>query len=70
VRAVGNFCKTNVRSGNFKGNYNFNIKTQMEMRDFVERRGDKKELVSMVFVGGSQTGRLAKEIGMGKVSGW
>jgi hypothetical protein len=46
--------------------YNFNNKTQMEMRDFVERRGDKKELLSVAFVGGSQIGRLAKEMENGK----
>jgi hypothetical protein len=39
VKAVGNFCRESVHSGNFKGNYNFNIKQQMEMRDFIERKG-------------------------------
>jgi hypothetical protein len=31
VRAVGNFCKSSVQAGRFKGNYNFNVKEQMEM---------------------------------------
>jgi hypothetical protein len=43
VRAVGNFCKGSVWAGSFKGNYYLNVKKQMEMRDFVERKGDKKE---------------------------
>jgi hypothetical protein len=62
VRAVGNFCKKSVRAGSFKGNYNFNVKQQMEMREMVERKGGKKEDVTVVLVGGSQMGRLAKEL--------
>jgi hypothetical protein len=60
VRAVGNFCRTSVRAGSFKGNYNFNVKQQMEMREFVERKGEKREDVTVVMVGGSQMGRLAR----------
>jgi hypothetical protein len=63
VRAVGNFCKKSVRAGSFKGNYNFNVKQQMEMRELVEQKGGKREDVTVVLVGGSQMGRLAKELG-------
>jgi hypothetical protein len=62
VRAVGNFCKKSVRAGSFKGNYNFNVKQQMEMRELVERKGGKREDVTVVLVGGSQMGRLAREL--------
>ncbi len=62
VRAVGNFCKKSVRAGSFKGNYNFNVKQQMEMRELVERKGGKREDVTVVLEGGSQMGRLAKEL--------
>ncbi len=66
VKAVGNFCRESVRNGNFKGNYNFNIKQQMEMRDFIERKGGKKEIVRIALIGGSQIGRLAKEMENGR----
>jgi hypothetical protein len=66
VRAVGNFCRESVRSGNFKGNYNFNIKQQMEMRDFIERKGGRKETVKIALIGGSQIGRIAKEMENGR----
>jgi hypothetical protein len=62
VRAIGNFCRASVRSGSFKGNYNFNVKQQMEMREFVESKGEKKEDVTVVMVSGSQIGRLAREL--------
>ncbi len=62
VRAIGNFCRTSVRAGSFKGNYNFNVKQQIEMREFVERKGEKREDVTVVLVGGSQMGRLAREL--------
>jgi hypothetical protein len=62
VRAVGDLCKKGVRAGRFRGNYNFNLKRQMEMRELIELRSEKRENVSVIFVGGSQMGRLAKEI--------
>jgi hypothetical protein len=34
----------------------------MEMRELIERRSEKRGKVSMVLVGGSQMGRLAREI--------
>ncbi len=63
VRAIGNFCRESVRGGSFKGNYKFNAKEQMEMREFVERKGKNLKNVTVVLVGGSQIGRLAKEMG-------
>jgi hypothetical protein len=34
----------------------------MEMRELIERRSERRESVSVVFVGRSQLGRLAREI--------
>jgi hypothetical protein len=62
VRAIGNFCRASVRAGSFKGNYKFNVKQQMEMREFVERKGKKLEDVTVVMMGGSQMGQLAREL--------
>jgi hypothetical protein len=62
VRAVSNFCKRGVREVRYKGNYSFNVKKQMQMRELIEQKGNKSSSVSMVIVGGSQMGRLAKEI--------
>jgi hypothetical protein len=55
-----------VRGGSFKGNYKFNAKQQMEMREFVERKGKKLENLTVMMVGGSQMGRLAMEMGSRK----
>ncbi len=66
VRAVSNFCKKGVRDGRYKGNYSFNVKGQMEMRELIEQRGNKSSSVSLCIVGGSQMGRLAKEISSGE----
>jgi hypothetical protein len=62
VRAIGNFCRASVRAGSFKGNYKFNLKQQMEMGEFVERKGRKLENVTVVMIGESQMGRLAREL--------
>jgi hypothetical protein len=69
VRAVGNFCKKGVWNSRYKGNYSFNVKRQMEMRDLFEQRGNKVNTVSLCIVGGSQLGRLAKEIANGEGNG-
>jgi hypothetical protein len=34
----------------------------MEVREMIERKSERREDVSVVFVGGSQLGRLAREI--------
>jgi hypothetical protein len=69
VRAVSNFGKKGVRDGRYKGNYSFNVKRQMEMRELIEQKGNKSSSVSMCIVGGSQMGRLAKEISSGDGTG-
>jgi hypothetical protein len=51
-----------VRAESFKGNYNFNVKEQMEMREIFERKGEKRENVTVAFVGGCQIGRSAREM--------
>jgi hypothetical protein len=69
VRAVSNFCKLSVRDGRYKGNYSFNVKRQMEMREVIEQRCNRANPVSLCIVGGSQMGRLAKEIAKGEGNG-
>ncbi len=69
VRVVSNFCKKGVREGRYKGNYSFNVKRQMEMRELIEQKGNKSSSVSMCIVGGSQMGRLAKEISSDEETG-
>jgi hypothetical protein len=71
VRAVGNFCKSSVRAERFKGNYNFNVKEQIEMREVVERKGESRESVSVAFIGGGggQIGRLARDMAREEGSG-
>ncbi len=59
-----------MRAGSFKGNYHFNVKRQMEMREFAECKGEKKENVTVALVGGGQTGRLAREMENGTGLGW
>jgi hypothetical protein len=56
VRAVGEFCKKGVRAGRYRGNYNFNLKRQMEVREMIERKSERREDVSVVFVGGEPIG--------------
>ncbi len=61
TRALGEFCRKAVAEGHYKGNYRFNLRGQMEMR---ARSGEeKRDMVSVVFVGGSQMGRIKDEIG-------
>ncbi len=52
TKVVGEFCRSAVRLGRYRGNYRFNLKGQMEQRAWVkEKRMD-------VLVGGSQFGRM------------
>jgi hypothetical protein len=61
TKALGDFCRKAVAEGHYKGNYRFNLRGQIEMR---ARSGEeKRDTVSVVFVGGSQMGRIKDEIG-------
>jgi hypothetical protein len=60
TKAVGGYCKEAVREGSFKGNYVFNLKEQMGKRMGAMASDGGKVRVAMV--GGSQMGRLAKEM--------
>jgi hypothetical protein len=42
----------------------------MEMREFVECKGEKKENVTVALVGGGQIGRLAREMENRTGLGW
>jgi hypothetical protein len=60
TQAVGNYCKAAVREGSFRGNYRFNLKEQMGQRaEGSESQGGKVTLLS---IGGSQMGRITKEM--------
>jgi len=61
TRAIGDFCREGVREGSYKGNYVLNLKEQMEER--VRRREGELRKYSVLFVGGSQIGRIAEEVG-------
>ncbi len=52
TKALGDFCRKAVAEGHYKGNYRFNLRGQMEMR--ASSGDEKKDKVSVVFVGGSQ----------------
>jgi hypothetical protein len=62
TRALGDFCRASVKEGTYKGNYRFNLKGQMENRAMEDAGKGKMDKVSVVFVGGSQMGRLKDEI--------
>jgi hypothetical protein len=62
TRALGDFCRASVKEGTYKGNYRFNLKGQMENRAMEDAEKGKMDKVSVVFVGGSQMGRLKDEI--------
>jgi hypothetical protein len=62
TRALGDFCRASVKEGTYKGNYRFNLKGQMEKRSMEDAEKEKTDKVSVVFVGGSQMGRLKDEI--------
>jgi len=51
-----------VREGNFRGNYAFMLKEQMEQRAEGEEKVGGK--VKILVVGGSQSGKMGKEIGV------
>jgi hypothetical protein len=59
TKALGDFCKTAVGSGRFKGNYRFNLKDQMQQR----ARLDGKNMVEavVVIVGGGGGGARWEE---------
>jgi hypothetical protein len=59
-KAVGDFCREGVREGTYKGNYVLNIKEQME--DRVRRREGEAKKLRVLFIGGSQIGRIMDEV--------
>jgi hypothetical protein len=60
TKAVAAYCKEAVREGSFRGNYVLNIKEQMEQRAVrAEREGWR---VNVLMVGGSQVGRIGREM--------
>jgi hypothetical protein len=60
TKAVAAYCKEAVREGTFRGSYVLNIKEQMEQRAVrAEREGWR---VNVLMVGGSQIGRIGKEM--------
>ena len=61
TKAVAACCKAAVREGTYRGNYLFNIKEQMEQR--AEGDGSLGEKVRVLTVGGSQMGKIGKELG-------
>jgi hypothetical protein len=60
TRAIGDFCREGVREGSFRGNYVLNVREQMEERVRV-REGESKKC-NVLFVGGSQIGRMWEDI--------
>ncbi len=66
TKAVAAYCKEAVREGSFRGSYVLNIKEKMEQRAVrAEREGWK---VNVLMVGGSQIGRIGRE--MERKGGW
>ncbi len=59
-RAVGEFLRTEVRDGTFRGNYLLNLKEQLRMRCMRENGVDRR--VRVLLVGASQVGRLGAEL--------
>jgi hypothetical protein len=60
TQAVGEFCRTAVSEGRYKGNYRFNLKGQMEER--ARESSEGKQKCGVVLVGASQMGRIQAEI--------
>jgi hypothetical protein len=60
TKAVGEYCKEAVREGTFRGSYVLNLKEQMECR--MEDVLTEGERVRVLLVGGSQMGRLGREM--------
>jgi hypothetical protein len=60
TKAVGDFCREGVREGSYKGSYILNIREQMEER--VRRNEGEGRKRMVLFVGGSQMGRLMREV--------
>jgi hypothetical protein len=61
TRAVGDFCREGVREGSFNGNYVMNVREQMEER--VRLREGESKKCRVLFVGGSQVGRMMEDVG-------
>ena len=59
-KAVGEFCRQAVREGSYRGNYVLNLREQMEQRAARESREGGK--VKALLVGGSQMGRIGREM--------
>jgi hypothetical protein len=62
TKAVGNFCREAVREGRYRGNYKFNLKEQMEQKAKAEIVKEDSGKVRVLLVGGSQLGRIGKEV--------
>ncbi len=60
TKAVGEFCRSAVRMGRYRGNYRFNLRGQMEQRAWVKEK--RLEAKKVVMVGGSQFVRMRDEI--------